>query len=105
MLRARYRLGAATCLLPGQCTAPYRASETRILGAEASAPVQLQRQRALAPMAGDGFTDRGEAGIVASLVVHELAVLLSEGLVIHGLAVAHAAQRVGVARAVTLVLL
>jgi hypothetical protein len=56
-------------------------------------------------MPGDGFTDRGEAGIVASLVVHELAVRLGEGLVIHGLAVANAAQRVGVARAVTLVLL
>jgi len=44
---------------------------------------------------------------VASLVIHELAVVVlgAIGLVVHSLAIADAAERVGVARAITLVLL
>ena len=51
-------------------------------------------------------THRGEAGIVASLVVHGLGENsrgISERLVIYGLTIAHPAQGVGIASAVALI--
>ena len=51
-------------------------------------------------------THRGEAGIVASLVVHGLGEnsrVISERLVTYGLTIAHPAQGVGIASAVALI--
>lgn len=55
---------------------------------------------------GGRGTHRGEASIVASLVVHGLGENsrgISERLVIHGLTIAHPAQGVGTARTVALI--